>query len=521
VELVSTGGTARLLSEHGIPVTPVESLTGLPEMMDGRVKTLHHRIHAALLARRDHPQDMQALKQAGIEPLDMVVIDLYPFAATVARPACTPQQALDMIDIGGPTMLRAAAKNHRDVVVVPGQPWTEVVLEALTREGEVSPALRRQLAAEAFDLISRYDATVSAYLQNREAALPRRLRLDWSLLRATRYGENPHQSGGVYVDRQASFSHPNLLRREGDGADPLLGPEEISFNNYADAQAALELCCALGAAFPGQAAAVFIKHANPCGAGVAADALEAHRRAYLGDPQAAMGGVLAQNRPVSPELADGVMHTLQHWGSAAGAKAFFLEVWVAAQFDPQAVQLIRTAKPWGQRVRLFEVGPATAGRDPRELKIRSITGGALVQTSDPPSEDTSAWRVVSRRSPTPAEMDDLRLAWAVAAQAASNAVALCRNLMLLGSGAGQTSRVMSCRLAAWLARDGGHGALLDGAAAASDAFFPFPDGPEVLIREGVRAIVQPAGSKQDAEVIALCDRHDTALVFADRRHLRH
>ncbi len=834
VEVISTGGTARTLAEAGIPVTLVEAITGFPEMLDGRVKTLHPKIHAAILADRDNPEHMRQLDAAGIEPIDMVVVNLYPFEKTVADPNCTFEQAIEMIDIGGPCLLRAAAKNNRHVVVVPHAEWYPLVTDLLSNRSAVDlTSLRLELAKFTFVTTRKYDHRIWDYLSSEPAHQGNvDLRTDqfgssYFLAifrdRLLTYGENPHQSGALY----SGFEGIGLL-----GDPPALSNPRLSFNNYVDASAALELCAELTRAgnvtaggasagkgatalwyrlpagfgvqpassrrhaddkklpadrvqgetqsrrylphiqnpgrsyfvtfrtknvllppearslvlsacrhwhgrkmtlhaavvmpdhvhllltpwlYPdgsavalselshsiksyssnqvnqligrrgplwmqerwdrimrheqefaetweyictnperaglgekyegiwtsetgfeeggwvettetsrleagstrnrleadttreraspaagGPVACVFIKHTNACGVGVvgssdgqastrtaAAARVEAYRRAYLGDPNAAMGGILAVNFPVDAEFAATVMETYARFGkplreAGLGGRphpnppaAFFIEVWIAPRFTDDALAVIRGTydagkagpdatvgetvldspapkKDWGSRVRLLAVGDMAAEPDPGEMDLRKIAGGVLMQTPDLLGLNEEQWKVVTKRPPDEREMADLRLAWLVCKHTKSNAITLCRDGMLIGNGAGQMSRVMSCRIAAWLARENGHlgaGNREQGAGnrgegsgigdrgsgaedatsqpedhppvAASDAFFPFRDGVDVLIDAGVSAIIQPGGSKRDDEVIGACDERGIAMIFTGTRHFRH
>ena len=763
VEILSTGGTARALTNAGIPVTLVEEVTGFPEMMDGRVKTLHPKIHAAILADRDNPEHMRQLVEQGIEPIDMVVVNLYPFEETVANPECTFEQAIEMIDIGGPCLLRAAAKNHKHVLVIPEYGLLDYCLTSLRTSGGVDAPVRRHFAQWVFSTTEFYDGQIRRYLsdvadvdtQVAEDVWGRRgepslcLSPQLSLASALRYGENPHQSGALYEldDERAPLHRPTLT-------GPARG--EMSFNNYADASAALELCVELareisneprasaravprperapdvtkafdqpdssqpawlltwttyGSWLPGDergfvsrqrdddakhrihnlpgthysaaqqdleesarermqghpvklgeaeartafdafveaanahqivllavsvmadhvhvlcqgaqdggellrllkgvsarrlgqrhtmqdaprwwtksgsrrhikaredlTAAIeyvrgqqgelvsgwfggswegepsrdcstaraeargslsayvccFIKHTNACGAAIDADPVEAYRRAYLGDPNAAMGGILAVNFPVDRAFAETVMNTYQNYGKPlreAGAAhapgGFFVEVWLAPAFDDDAVRIIRgevegqPQKGWGERVRLLAVGDMVGAADSPEMDFKRIAGGMLVQDKDLVGLNEDEWRVATERQPTDAEMDDLRLAWLVCKHTKSNAITICKDGMLIGNGAGQMSRVMSCRIATWAARENGHADALPGAVAASDAFFPFRDGPDILMQAGVTAIIQPGGSKRDADTIAACEEAGVAMVFTGKRHFRH
>ena len=754
VEIISTGGTAKTLTDAGIPVTLVEDITGFPELLSGRVKTLHPKIHAAILADRDHPEHMRQLRDQGIEPIDMVVVNLYPFEKTVADPDCTFEEALEMIDIGGVSLLRAAAKNHKHVLVL-HDPWDwNNVLgwlreDLLTEQGWQS--VRRDYAGSTFRLVSAYNAAITDYLirhDTEEAGSFHALLLTgWD---RPRYGENPHQSAEVLrPGPPCETAAPHLFSVDPKTCEAAV---ELSFNNYADASAALELCAELtrasqlgsaklcfapaqperrrfrrvrdehtsrrklphwqhaGATYwitfrsvagplnnaerdvvlaalrhwdgqrldlhaavvmpdhvhalltprvtksgaenlsgllqsiksysgreisqrrggvgqiwdresfdrwirspedlkekwryiaenpvkeglapapeqypwwyavdlfgEGTGAPVngatplplilgeadagagrgtraregtepdkaelykteldkaeldkaelcpprvvcFIKHTNACGVGIADDPIEAYRRAYLGDPKAAMGGILAVNFAVDAAFAEAVMDSLQRWGKDAGAGAFFVEVWLAPSFDEAAVKLIRTKKKWGERVRLLDVAEMTTPADPNELEFKSIAGGMLAQTRDTVGLDEDQWKVVTERQPTDQEMADLRLAWLIAKHTKSNAISICKDAMLIGNGAGQMSRVMSCRIATWLAKENRHEEKLHGAAAASDGFFPFRDGPDLLADAGITAIIQPGGSKRDQKVIDACNERGLAMIFTGTRHFKH
>ncbi|MFQ5590275.1 MAG: bifunctional phosphoribosylaminoimidazolecarboxamide formyltransferase/IMP cyclohydrolase [Phycisphaerae bacterium] len=527
IEIISTGGTARLLNKSGVPVTPVESVTGFREMLDGRVKTLHPRIHAAILADRDNPEHMRQLEENGIPPIDMVVVNLYPFEQAVAETGCSFERAIEMIDIGGPCLLRAAAKNHRHVVVIPDVDTGRRVLEAM-RCGEVSSQVRLEAAHRAYELTGLYDDAISEWLGRRPAA-SRTARRHIRLLRLAglRYGENPHQEADVYRVLGESSDEPTLAQLD----DQLAASAAMSFNNYLDGAAALELCKELYRGFspagstadgePQLATCVFVKHTNPCGVGIAGDALEAYRCAYLGDANAAMGGILACSFEVDHDFALAVMETYSRWGRGAGAGGFFVEVWIAPGFSEAALEVIRTSREWGKRVRLLSVGRLGRLPDPKLGDYRGITGGMLVQTRDSVGLNDDDWQVVTRRSPTDSEMVNLRLAWLVCKHTKSNAVTICSDNMLIGNGGGQTSRVMSCRIATWLAKDNGHTERLTGAAAASDAFFPFADGPSLLMDAGVTAIIQPGGSKRDDDTIKACDDRGATMVFTGMRHFKH
>lgn len=764
VEIISTGGTAKHLKDAGIPVTMVETVTGFPEMLDGRVKTLHPHIHAGILADRDNPEHMRQLAEHGIQPIDMVVVNLYPFEKTIADPNCKFEDAIEMIDIGGPCLLRAAAKNHRHVMLLHDRRWYASTLDFLRGPQNHNVQARRQWIAEqaaaVFWRVSKYDATVSSWLGSRpelgDYVFERRALHLEDLGEELRYGENPIQNAQVL----GFGDEPSRLSR----VPPSAGNQQLSYNNFVDADAALGLCAELtrarldtrkptetgsaklrfapgmsklrfdkpesrsasntrgivdevftrrklphwqrqGAIFwvtftsavgelsnderdivlnsirhwdgtridliaavvmpdhahllleplplkdgpgtddlsailqsikaftgreisqgrggdkqvwvresfdrwirsdddllekyryiannpvkeglaespekyrwwygkdvlgiglgvpvaPGpeqkigeksrlrQAiensavasqeneadlrnplnnkaelcsprACVFIKHTNACGVGIGADGAEAYRTAYMGDPNAAMGGVLAVNFDVTKDFAEVVMETYDRFGKAAGAGGFFVEVWVAPSFDDEAVGVIRTRKKWGANVRLLAVGDMASEPDPKALEYKTIAGGMLVQTPDLLGLNEEQWKVVTKRAPTESEMQDLRLAWLVAKHTKSNAISICKDGMLIGNGAGQMSRVMSCRIATWLAKENGHAEKLAGSVAASDAFFPFRDGPDILMDAGVTALIQPGGSKRDEETIAACDERGVAMIFTGTRHFKH
>ncbi|MCK6457579.1 MAG: bifunctional phosphoribosylaminoimidazolecarboxamide formyltransferase/IMP cyclohydrolase [Phycisphaerae bacterium] len=558
IEIISTGDTAKHLRGHDIPVTLVEEITGFPEMLDGRVKTLHPKVHAAILADRDNPEHMRQLAEHGIRPIDMVVVNLYPFSKTIADPQATPADAIEMIDIGGPCLLRAAAKNHEAVLAVVDPADYGVILEVLRAQKGVTGRFSRERAHQVYELTRDYDTSIACYLRERYGAgappvpnvparpgLPPRIIASLEQLAELRYGENPHQRAGYFdvCGPQPATTAPRLR-----GAAVANAPG-MSFNNFLDADAALRLCIELSAAHLTQrprhgsrdeAVSVFVKHTNPCGIGIADDPVEAYRRAYLGDPNAAMGGILAVNFEVTPELARVVMETydrfgkpLKNAGAAHAPGGFFVEVWLAPAFADGAVAIIRgratpTAtmpgpprKKWGETARLLTIARLAEPRDLDELDYRSIAGGMLVQTSDLLGLNEDHWKVVTRRAPDDREMADLRLAWLIAKHTKSNAISICRDGMLIGNGAGQMSRIMSCRVATWLARENGHAHSLRGAVAASDAFFPFRDGPDLLSDAGVTAIIQPGGSKRDDETIAACDERDVAMIFTGTRHFRH
>jgi phosphoribosylaminoimidazolecarboxamide formyltransferase/IMP cyclohydrolase len=491
VELVSTGGTAKLLQKEGVPVTDVSSYTGFPEMLDGRVKTLHPKIHAGLLARRDDPAHLAALQSSGIGTIDLVVVNLYPFQAAVADPDCRFEDAIENIDIGGPAMLRSAAKNHAAVAVVVDPADYGRVLSEIRSGGEVCAQTRFELAAKVFAHTAAYDGAIANYLSSLDASrrrgeYPGALTLQFSKLEDLRYGENPHQSAAFYRDERPA---PGGIA----GYRQLQG-KELSYNNIADADAAWE--CVKSFADP---ACVVVKHANPCGAAIAGTIAEAYAKAFKTDPVSAFGGILAFNRALDA-------------GTAAALGAQFAEVVIAPRVEPEA-QKIFSRKG---NLRVLEV-PMAHGAQAHDYK--RVGGGLLVQASDSQPLDPNGFKVVTRRAPSEAQRADLLFAWCVAKYVKSNAIVFCRDGMTLGVGAGQMSRIDSVRIAAMKASSAG--LALAGSAVASDAFFPFRDGLDALAETGAAAVIQPGGSVRDAEVIAAADEHGIAMIFTGVRHFRH
>ncbi len=498
VHLLSTGGTATLLAGAGLPVTEVSAHTGFPEIMGGRVKTLHPKIHGGLLGRRGVDDGVMA--EHGIERIDLLVVNLYPFAKTVARPGCTDEDAIENIDIGGPAMVRAASKNHDAVtVVVDPADYATLLRELDSHDGATTLALRATLAAKAFAHTAHYDTMVSGWLLARRTGstadaaaapqFPDPLPLMWEKVRDLRYGENPHQAAAFYRDPAA--------RGASVATAAVLQGKEISFNNLADADTAIE--CARQ--FPGPAC-VIVKHANPCGVAIAGSLAEAYERAWRTDPTSAFGGIIAFNREL-----DGVT-------AAAIVGRQFVEVVAAPHFSVQA----RTAFAAKANVRLLELGDLTAPTGAR-VDYRSVTGGLLAQGRDLGAVARADLAVVTKRQPTAVELDDLLFAWQVAKFVKSNAIVYARDGATIGVGAGQMSRVYSSRVAAMKAAD--EKLLVAGSAMASDAFFPFRDGIDVAAEYGIATVIQPGGSVRDAEVIAAADEHGMAMVFTGMRHFRH
>jgi len=490
VEILSTGGTAQLLRLNGVVVKEVSEFTGFPEMMEGRVKTLHPKVHGGILARRDKPDHARSMKEHGIEPIDMVVVNLYPFANTVARPGCTMEDAIENIDIGGPAMVRAAAKNHAFVAVVTDPADYAGILEKLKAgKGSLDDSERYRLAAKAFSHTAEYDGMISNWLTARSAdgavrAFPDRFNFQVRLAQALRYGENPHQSAAFYVERDPPRGTLATFRQ--------LQGKELSYNNIADADAAWECCRSFDVP-----ACVIVKHANPCGVAAAESPLAAYRNAFLTDPTSAFGGIIAFNRAVDAATAEAVA-------------AQFVEVVIAPRYEADALKVFAARK----NVRLLQI---EADKALNALDMKRVGGGLLVQTTD--AFDVAEMRIVTKRDPTKAEMNDLVFAFRVAKFVKSNAIVFCRNAMTLGVGAGQMSRVDSTRIAAIKAKNAG--LSLRGSVVASDAFFPFRDGLDVVANAGARAVIQPGGSLRDNEVIAAADEHGIAMVFTGMRHFRH
>ncbi len=507
VKIISTGGTARALTEADVKVVSIDSVTGFPEMMDGRVKTLHPKIHGALLALRDKPDHADALRQHGIEPIDLVCVNLYPFEQTVAKPGATFEEAIENIDIGGPSMIRSAAKNHKFVTVVtsPDQ-YGRVVEQMRSSNGAVTAKLREDLARVAFGRTAAYDAAIAKYL-NTQAGVeyPERVSIALTKEASLRYGENPHQTAALYKlppSDEPSAANGKLLT----------GETEISFNNLLDANAAFELVKEFD-----EPAAVVVKHLNPCGCAIDEDIAVAYRKAYEGDVVSAFGGIIALNRAVDVELARTIMESYSRFGKALGASGFFAEVILAPRFHEDAIEIIRTLKTWGARVRLIETGPIDRAKiDVNEYDVRHIVGGLLLQKRNLAGWEPGALTFPTKARPTAEQLEDLRMAWLVAKHTKSNTIILAKNRKILGVGAGQMNRVESGLLAMKHAGDAAQGAVM-----ASDAFFPFPDNVDNAAAAGIAAIVQPGGSKKDEDVIAAADQHGIAMVFTGKRHFKH
>jgi phosphoribosylaminoimidazolecarboxamide formyltransferase / IMP cyclohydrolase len=488
--LLSTGGTAQMLAAAGLDVTEVARYTGFPEILDGRVKTLNPRIHAGLLARRSDPAHMAALAEHGIDPIDILVVNLYPFEQTIARPDCSFDDAIENIDIGGPAMLRAAAKNHDSVAVVVDPVDYGRVLDELRRQGAVGAATRLALAKKVFAHTARYDGAIANYLtalaDGQRGRFPDVLSRQWVKVQEMRYGENPHQQAAFYRERTVGAG---LLA----GYTQLQG-KELSYNNIADADAAWDCVRSFD-----EPACVIVKHANPCGVAVARAPAEAYAKAFKTDPTSAFGGIIAFNRTVDAVAAQAVSRQ-------------FVEVVIAPEFDAAALKVLGAK----QNVRALTVEPGDAQND---FDLKRVGGGLLVQTPDVDTLTAAELKVVTKRAPTEAQLTDLLFAWRVARFVKSNTIVFAHEGMTLGVGAGQMSRIDSARIASIKAKEAG--LSLAGSAAASDAFFPFRDGLEVVVDAGASCVIQPGGSMRDDEVIAAADERGIAMVFTGVRHFRH
>jgi phosphoribosylaminoimidazolecarboxamide formyltransferase/IMP cyclohydrolase len=504
-ELVSTGGTRRHLEEAGLPVIDVSDVTGFPEMMDGRVKTLHPLVHGAILGRPDLAGDAAAIAKHGIVPFEVVVCNLYPFEQTIAKPNVSAEEAIEQIDVGGPSMVRAAAKNHAYVAIVCDPSQYDEVLTAL-EEGNLDEGLRRRLAAKAFALTARYDAAIASYMSTfassgaEEAvtggsSFPAHLELRFSKRAELRYGENPHQQAAFYVETNAG---PATLA----AAEQLHG-KELSYNNLLDLDASLGLVRDLAAAFEQPAVAV-LKHNNPCGCAIGDTVADALEKAWSGDPVSAFGSILGFSRPVDRAAAEALCQPNR-----------FVEAILAPDFSADALEILTTRPSWKANVRLMRL-PGIATTTPATIDYRRVAGGMLVQEKDEGTAPMADWRVVTKRQPSDAELTDLRFAWLVCKHVKSNAIVFVKDGMTTGVGAGQMSRVDSSLIASRKS-DG----RCVGGVCASDAFFPFRDGVDQAASAGIKAIVQPGGSKRDAESIAACDEHGIAMMFTGRRHFRH
>ncbi len=490
IEILSTGGTAKTLAEHNIPATEVSDYTGFPEMMDGRVKTLHPKVHGGILARRGI--DDAVMAENGIKPIDMVVVNLYPFEQTIANPDCALDTAIENIDIGGPTMIRAAAKNHADVaVIVDPSDYASIIAELNTNNSTLSQQTRFNLALKSFEHTASYDTAIATYLGAiSDIQFPETLNLQFHHHQVLRYGENPHQNAAFYREKTPASGTITAARQ--------LQGKELSYNNISDADAALECV----KSFDDAPTCVIVKHANPCGVAQADDLLAAYDQAYATDPTSAFGGIIAFNRELDENTAAEII------------KRQFVEVIIAPSISAAAQAVLAEKK----NIRVLECG-LWSKTSPASFDFKRVAGGLLIQDKDLGEISAADLKIVSKREPTEQELADLLFAWKVAKFVKSNAIVYCKNGSTIGVGAGQMSRVYSARIAGIKAVDAG----LDvpGSAMASDAFFPFRDGIDSAAEAGITAIIQPGGSMRDNEVIAAADEHNIAMVFTGMRHFRH
>ena len=492
VEIYSTGGTRTHLEKEGIPVIDVAAYTGFPEMMGGRLKTIHPKIYGGLLCRRDNLGDMNALAEHSIKTFELIVMNLYPFEATIAKEGVTDEEAIENIDIGGPSMIRAAAKNHQFVTVVTSQDQYASVLEQIQKNSRTTLQLRQSLARDAFTMTGSYDSAISQYFVERlsKGEFPATLSLKFKRSDVLRYGENPHQQAAVYVDPRSKTANVVSARQ--------LNGKELSYNNLLDLDSALSIV----RAFPMPAVAV-IKHNNPCGAAVDTELSNAVSKAMAGDPLSAFGSVIGINRPVDLASAE-----------ILATPGLFVEAIVAPSFDADALEVL-TAKPkWGANVRLLHVGSLDV--PPSQWNLRPLEGGALLQETDTQNDPEDQWMVATDKKPEPDAWDDIRFAWEIVRHVKSNAIVLAKEGMLLGAGAGQMSRIDSVEISIKKA-----GERIKGSVLASDAFFPFPDSIDLIADYGIRAVIQPGGSRGDEAVIEACNKYGIPMVFTGRRHFKH
>lgn len=499
VEIYSTGGTRKFLTDNGLEAEEVANYTGFPEVMDGRVKTLHPKIFGGILARRSHERDMQSLAEHGILEFDLVVVNLYPFESTIQKENVTLPEAIEQIDIGGPSLIRAAAKNHAFATVATSTSHYAPILGEIRRLGGTSMKLRRTLAADCFAVTARYDACISNYLAvqtqsetdaSSPLAMPATITVSMELKSPLRYGENPHQSAALYrLPGKYEVSLVNARQLNG---------KELSYNNLLDLDAALEIVRCFA-----KPSAVVIKHNNPCGGASAHKASFACRKALDGDPQSAFGGILGFNCTVDEETAE-----------VLSSPGLFIEAIVAPDFTPEAVAILKSKPKWKDNVRLMATGPL--GTQPRELNYRLISGGVLVQEADNQPPTNLQWKTVTSVSVADELWDDIAFGWEMVRHVKSNAIILARDAALVGVGAGQMSRVDSVEIAIEKAAERSEGSIL-----ASDAFFPFPDSIHRAAKAGIIAIIQPGGSKKDDDVIAACNEHRIPMIFTGQRHFKH
>lgn len=492
VEIISTGGTAKLLQQNNVPVVEISDYTGFPEMMDGRVKTLHPKVHGGILGRRGI--DQAVMQENDIKPIDLVVVNLYPFQQTVANPACDLATAIENIDIGGPTMIRAAAKNHKDVTIVTDPSDYEVIISAIKNGGGISAETRFHLAVKTFEHTAQYDGAIANYLggikqDGTKIDFPRTINLQFKQLQTMRYGENPHQKAAFFAEQAPKAGSITSAKQ--------LQGKDLSYNNIADTDAALECVKQFDSSV---SACVIVKHANPCGVALGSNLLEAYNKAFQTDTESAFGGIIAFNKPLDAETAQQIVDRQ------------FVEVIIAPGVSDEVSQIVATKK----NVRLLDSGQWIENL-PSQLEFKRVNSGLLVQSADDALHN--ALKIVTKRAPTEQEMSDLLFTWRVAKYVKSNAIVYGKNNMTIGVGAGQMSRVNSARIAAIKAEHAG--LEIPGSVMASDAFFPFRDGLDNAAKVGICAVIQPGGSIRDEEVIAAADEHDIAMVFTGMRHFRH
>jgi phosphoribosylaminoimidazolecarboxamide formyltransferase / IMP cyclohydrolase len=503
VELFASGGTRKHLEQAGLAVREISAYTGFPEMMDGRIKTLHPKVHGGILGRHDREDDRAAMKEHGIVPFELVIVNLYPFEATIAKAGVTDDEAIEQIDIGGPTLIRGAAKNHAFTAIASTHEQYAAILDQIGGQGGTTLELRRKLAAEAFEMIARYDRAIADYFARNESPageggsarperdpFPASIALHLNRREVLRYGENPHQQGALYASAKSAGANLVSARQ--------LNGKELSYNNLLDLDSALAIVRAFS-----EPAAVVIKHNNPCGAATAKTLSVAMQNALAGDPLSAFGGVVGVNRPLDAATAELLV-----------APDRFIEAIVAPEFEPAGLEILTTKPKWKANVRLLQVGSLDAKVDP--WQFRAIDGGFLLQQIDNVIDPESEWKIVTDCKPDAGQLDELKFAWAIVRHVKSNAIAITKQRMLLGVGAGQMSRVDSTKIA--LEKSGSRAA---GAVLASDAFFPFADSLQLAIAEGIGAVIQPGGSKRDDESIEACDAAGIPMIFTGRRHFKH
>jgi phosphoribosylaminoimidazolecarboxamide formyltransferase / IMP cyclohydrolase len=492
IEIFSTGGTRKHLESEGIPVRDVADYTGFPEMLDGRLKTLHPKVHGGILCRHDNPEGMAALAKHGILTFELVVVNLYPFEATVARKDVTQEEAIEQIDIGGPTMVRAAAKNHAFTTIVTSSDDYSEVLDQIAAHGCTTLEQRRRLAGKAFAHTASYDRAIADFFAgvNAEGRFPGTVTLSLTRKEVLRYGENPHQEAAIYVQPEARSANAVTARQ--------LNGKELSYNNLLDLDSALGIVRQFA-----DPAVVVMKHNNPCGAAASEKLAASLERALAGDPQSAFGSILGFNRPVDVASAE-----------VLATPGLFVEAIIAPSFDAESLNILKTKPKWRNNVRLMEVGQVD--RLQPHWAYRFLDGGMLMQDADVGVDPEDIWKVVTEKKPTEAQMADLRFAWEIVRHVKSNAIVFCKDRMLLGAGAGQMSRVDSVEISAKKAGDRSKGSVMG-----SDAFFPFPDSVDMAAAAGVTAVIQPGGSKNDIASIEACNRHGMSMIFTGRRHFKH